>query len=53
MRGLLDRAIVAGAPDEPAVLGEVGEVLSQLRQHERREYTLAEKLMASGRKKAT
>ena len=53
MRGLLDRAIVAGAPDEPAVLGEVGEVLSQLRQHERREYTLAEELMASGRKKAT
>ena len=52
-RGVLDRALVAGAQDEPAVLKEVDEVLGHLCDHERREYALAEKLMASKRKKTT
>ena len=53
MRGLLDHAIVAGADDETAVLNEMDGVLAHLRDHERREYALADKLMASKRKKAT
>ena len=48
MRGLLDRTLVSGARDDPAVMKEVGEVLVQLGDHERREYTLAQKLMALG-----
>ena len=53
VRGLLDRALVAGAQDEPVVLNEVDQVLTLLGDHERREYALADKLMASGRGKAT
>jgi len=53
MRGLLDRTLVAGAQDEPAVLNEVDEVLADLCDHERREYALADKIMASQRAKAT
>jgi malate synthase len=53
MRGLLDRTLVAGAQDEPAVLNEVDEVLADLCDHERREYILADKIMASQRTNAT
>lgn len=52
-RGVLDRALVAGAEDESGVLKEVEEVLAQLCDHEHREYVLADKLMASQRTKAT
>lgn len=52
-RGLLDSALIAGAEEEPAVLKEVDKVLADLCDHEHREYTLAEKLMASQRTKAT
>jgi len=51
-RGLLDRALVAGPEDEPAVLKEADEVLSHLCDHEHREYALAQKLMASKRSRA-
>ena len=52
-RGVLDRALVAGAEDEPGVLKEVEKVLAHLCDHERREYVLVDKLMASQRTKAT
>ena len=53
MRGLLDRALISGPQDEAVVLKEVDEVLVQLCDHERREYTLAQKLMATGSNKET
>jgi len=53
VRGVLDRTLVAGDQDDPAVLNEVDEVLAHLCDHERREYALAEKLMASQRTRAT
>ena len=52
VRGLLDRSLVSGAQDEPVLLNEVEEVLIQLCDHERREYALAQTLMASDRKQA-
>ena len=52
-RGVLDQARIAGAQDESAVLKEVDEVLAHLCDHEHREYTLVNKLMASQRTKAT
>ena len=53
VRGALDRTRIANAQDEPAVLNEVAEVLAQLRDHEHREYVLADRLMASAKSKAT
>ena len=52
VRGLLDHSRIAGAPDEPALLKELTKVLTQLRDHEHREYVLADKLMASAKRKA-
>lgn len=52
VRGLLERARIAGGRDEPAVLHDVTEVLARLRDHEYREHALAEKLMESGRSEA-
>jgi len=53
MRSLLDRTLVSGPQDEPVVLAKVDEVMVQLCDHERREYALAQKLMASGKTKVT
>lgn len=46
VRGLVERARGAERLDEPALLGEVAEVLTRLRDHEHREHALADKLMA-------
>jgi hypothetical protein len=49
VRGLLERSRSADGSDDPALLGEVAEVLAQLNDHERREHDLADKLMAQAK----
>jgi len=46
VRGLLERARVAGRDDEPALLDDLTGVLTHLHDHEHREHALADKLMA-------
>jgi len=53
VRGALDRTLLANAQDEPGLFNEVEEVLARVSDHERREYALADKLMASGTRNAT
>lgn len=47
VRGLLERTRIADETDETRLLGDVGQVLAHLREHERREHALADKLFAS------
>ena len=47
VRGLLERTRIADETEETRLLGDVGQVLAHLREHERREHALADKLLAS------
>jgi hypothetical protein len=46
VRGLLEPTRTADQEDEPELLGDVAGVLLRLKEHERREHALADKLMA-------
>lgn len=46
VRGLLERTRSADRREEPELLGDLDAVLARLREHERREHALADKLMA-------
>ena len=49
VRGLLERTRIADPNNETALLDELAQVLSHLRDHEHREHALADKLMAQSR----
>lgn len=46
VRALVERTQTPQSQDEPTLLDDVGEILQQLKEHERREHALADKLMA-------
>lgn len=46
VRGLLEQLRAAARRDEPALLSALADVLAHLHDHEHREHTLADKLMA-------
>ena len=49
VRGILERIRGTSRADEAVLLGDVRDVLDRLGDHERREHTLAEKLLGLGR----